>query len=156
MNGFTHLTSSPCYPQGNGAAERGVRTVKTLLSKSEDPYSALLVYCACPLENGYSPAELLMGRKLRTIVPMISKQLLPQLPVKSIVREKEEKIRERQQDNFNNYYRARQLKPLQAGERVYIPDNSSEGTVTEESFTCSYVVQTPGGNYRQTADICCR
>ena len=59
--GFTHLISSLCYPQSNSAAERGVRTMKTLPSKSEDPYSALLTYCACPLNNGYSPAELLMG-----------------------------------------------------------------------------------------------
>ena len=88
------LTSSPYHPQGHGAAERGVRTVKTLLSKSEDPYSALLVYCTSPLENGYSHTELLMDRKSRTIVP-ISKQLLPHLPFMSTVREKEEKIRKR-------------------------------------------------------------
>ena len=122
--------------------------MKTLLSKSEDPYSALLAYHACRLENGYSPAELLMGRKFRTTVPMISKQLLPQLPRKFYCL-KEEKIRKRQQDNFNNYHWARQLKPLQTGEHVYIPDNSSECTVTEESLTHSYVVQTPGGNYRR-------
>ena len=94
--GFTHITSSPHYPQGNGATERGVGTVKTLLSKSsDDPYSALLAYHATPLENGYSPAELLMGRKLRTTIPTIQKQLLPCLPVKSAVKEKEEKIRKR-------------------------------------------------------------
>ena len=62
--GFTHTMSSPCYPQGNGAAERGVRTMKALLGKSEDPYSALLVYRTTPLENRYSPAKLLMSRKL--------------------------------------------------------------------------------------------
>ena len=72
-----HLTSSPYHSQDNSAAEGGVRTVKTLLSKSEDPYSALLAYHTSPLENGYSPAELLMGRKLRTTVPIISKQLVP-------------------------------------------------------------------------------
>ena len=122
--------------------------MKTLLSKSEDPYSALLAYCTSPLENWYSPTELLMGRKLRTTMPTILKQLLPHLPVTSIVKEKEEKIRERQHDNFNNHYQARQLRLLQTGECVYIPDNSTEETVAEESFTHSYVVQTPGGNYR--------
>ena len=92
--GFTHITSSPHYPQGIGTAERGIKTVKTLLNKSsDDSYSALLAYCATTLENGYSPAELLMGRKLITTIPTIQKQLLPCLPVKLAVKEKEEKIR---------------------------------------------------------------
>jgi len=84
--GFTHLTSSPHYPQGNGAAERAVRTVKTLLEKNDDPYTALLTYRSTHLENGYSPAELLMGRKLRTTIPVISKQLSPCLPNATIVK----------------------------------------------------------------------
>ena len=42
--GFTHVTSSPYYPQGDGATERGVRTMKTLLNKSEYPYSVLLAH----------------------------------------------------------------------------------------------------------------
>ena len=67
--GFSHITSSPGHPSGNGEAERAVRTVKQLLKGAKDPYLALLSYHSSPIKNGYSPAELLMGRKLRTTLP---------------------------------------------------------------------------------------
>ena len=61
---FTHITSSPYHPQGNSEAERSVQTMKNLLKKSTDPYIALLNHCTTPLLHGYSPAELMMCRKL--------------------------------------------------------------------------------------------
>ena len=61
---FDHVTSSPKYPQANGEAERAVKTTKQLLEKNRDPYLALIAYRLTPLENGYSPSELLYGKKV--------------------------------------------------------------------------------------------
>ena len=49
--GFTHVTSSPRFPQANGEAEQAVAIVKNLLKKSVDPYLALVVYRTSPLKN---------------------------------------------------------------------------------------------------------
>ena len=90
--GFEHCTSSPNYPQSNSEAERAVKTIKALLSKSDDdPLLALLTYRSTPLHNGFSPAKLLMGRKLRTILPGISKQFEPKLPNKQVLQHKRER-----------------------------------------------------------------
>ena len=64
--GFTHVTSSPHYPQSNSRVEKGVQIVKRLLKKAteskEDPYLAILNYRAAPLKCGGPP----QNRKLRT------------------------------------------------------------------------------------------
>lgn len=147
--GFEHVTSSPKYPQSNGEAERAVKTVKSLLLKNKDPYHALLVYRSTPLANGYSPAELLMGRRLRTLLPTHPKKLQPQLPNKTILEQKEKKLKEKQKQNFDNRHKVSTLKPLKPGEDVWIPDTQSKGTVVKETEPRSYTVQTSEGTYRR-------
>ena len=78
--GFTHVMSSPKHPQANGEAERAAKTFKQLLKKNKDPYMALLMYRASPLQNGFSPAELFMGWKLQTKTPVLPKLLKPATP----------------------------------------------------------------------------
>jgi transposase InsO family protein len=71
---FVHTTSSPHYPQSNDLAEKSVQTVKRLLCKAKDIgadfYQSLLVYSTTPLGCGISPAQLLMGRRLRSNLPI--------------------------------------------------------------------------------------
>ena len=74
---FNHTTSSPGFAQSNGQSERTVQTVKKLLLKAldsdRDPYLSLLVYRDSPLEStGISPAQMLMGRRLKTRLPISS------------------------------------------------------------------------------------
>ena len=148
--GFTHTTSSPQFPQANGAAERAVRTIKDLLNKSDDPYLAILAYRSTPLENGYSPAELLMGRKLRTTIPTTLQAMKPQLPNMSQLQNKENKIKKRQQKHFNRRHKATNLKPLRKGDNVWLPDRKCKGIVIQNYAPRSYVVQTEEqGTYRR-------
>ena len=64
--GFDQRFSSPRYPQRNGLAECSVGTFKNLLEKSNDIFSALLAYRATPLSEGFSPGELMFGRRMKT------------------------------------------------------------------------------------------
>ncbi|XP_037565068.1 uncharacterized protein K02A2.6-like [Dermacentor silvarum] len=70
---FKHITSSPGFPRSNGLSEKGVQVVKRLLKKTteakQDFWLALLAYRTSPLECGRAPAEILQGRRLRTLLP---------------------------------------------------------------------------------------
>lgn len=146
---FKHVTSSLRFPQSNGEAERAVQTVKNLLKKAADPYLALLAYRATPLQNGYSPAHLLMGRRLRTTVPTLSSQLDPSLPDSSTFAQKEREKRMSDAANYNRRHRTKTLRDLAPGEHVWVSDAKSAGTVIHNHSTPrSYLVDLPQGVVR--------
>ena len=81
---FEHHTSSPHYPQSNGKAEKAVQTVKKLLQKSlseqTDFQLALLDFRNAPTNDTVgSPAQCLMGRCTKTLLPTTTKLLDPKL-----------------------------------------------------------------------------
>ena len=80
--GFSVVTSSPRYPQSNGQSEKFVGTVKQLLRKAhhegQDPHLALLQYRNTPVSGlKYSPAQLLMSRRLKDTLPTTASLLKP-------------------------------------------------------------------------------
>ena len=148
--GFQHKTSSPRYPQSNGEAERSVKTIKGLLTKSKDPYLAVMEYRATPLFNGCSPAQLLMGRRIRTTLPVHPSMLEPQWPDLASVCAKERQYKQQQKANFDRHHNARELPALKQGTEVWVRDMKQTGTVAEKAQTPrSYVIQTEDGMLRR-------
>ncbi|KAL1484912.1 hypothetical protein MTO96_032297 [Rhipicephalus appendiculatus] len=83
-----------------------VKTVKGLLLKSHDPYLALLAYRDTPGPLGKTPAELLMGRRLRTTLPLHPNRLTPKAPNLKEVRKKDAVVRDQQRQNYNRRHTA--------------------------------------------------
>ncbi|XP_061570027.1 uncharacterized protein K02A2.6-like [Cololabis saira] len=148
---FRHITSSPHHPQGNGHAERAVQTAKRIL-RQEDPLLALMCYRSTPCTTtGVSPAELLMGRKIKTTLPTLEKNLRPKWPNRRTVEQKDAGEKAKQTFYYNRRHGARPLPPLQPGDAVIVKLDQEKAWVTpavvsKESVTPrSYIIQTPQG-----------
>nr|XP_040578314.1 uncharacterized protein K02A2.6-like [Lepeophtheirus salmonis] len=147
--GIPDQVSSPGHSSGNGEAERAVQTVKRLLSGSKDPYLVLLNYRATPLSNGYSPAELMMGRRLNTKVPVAACQLSPIVIPSQALHQLEENKKTAQKINFDRRHAAKPLITLQKGDEVVIPDRRQSGIVIGNSTPRSYIIETDTGSYKR-------
>ena len=151
--GFTHITSSPRYPQSNGQAERAVQTVKKLLRTSGDLYLSVLNYNATPMPwCGFSPSELLMGRKVRTTVPQVAEHFCPNWPFLDQFYRKNQEFKKQQEKQYNRRHQTRPQLELEEGDEVWINTDSknTRGYVTSPANTPrSYVVDTPAGQLRR-------
>ncbi|XP_060081822.1 uncharacterized protein K02A2.6-like [Ylistrum balloti] len=152
---FEHATSSPHYPQSNGQAERTVQTVKRLLKKSNDPYLALLEYRNSNIDEvGLSPAQMFLGRRLKTTIPTS----LPLLKAEAFdkVREQLVKRQKKQQQSYDRHASGG-LQPLSPGDQVLLQQHPNtcrsewkHGTVIEKHKTPrSYVIRSGNRAYRR-------
>lgn len=89
---FNLINSSPRYAQSNGLAEKGVSICKQILRKLGDGMSrdnislALLSYRTTPLPGmRFSPSQLLMGRVLKSRLPVTKSTLEQRICDKEIV-----------------------------------------------------------------------
>ena len=69
------MTSSPYHPKSNGKAVSAVKVVKSLIKKAQrdnkDPWLSLLDYRNTPTTGMQtSPAQRLMSRRTKTLVPI--------------------------------------------------------------------------------------
>jgi transposase InsO family protein len=145
---FTHVTSSPKFPQSNGEAEKAVDISKRLLAQ-EDFQLALLTYRGTPIPSlGFSPAQMMMNRQVRTTLPCVPGNLIPKTPEAEALKDND-----RQAKAMQKHFYDRSVKPLselQPGQKVLMKDDDEkiwqrEGQVVSQCAPRSYMVQTSGG-----------
>ena len=154
--GFKHTTTSPHYPKANGEVERAVQTVKKLWRKNDDKHLALLDYRTTPLPGiDLSPAQLLMGRRLRNKLPIMEGLLQPASNNQQEISRYLEKTKESQK-KYHDRHASKDMKELQPGTKVRMqPWTNSKvwkpATVVKHHHTPrSYVVQAEDGRkYRR-------
>ncbi|XP_063441937.1 uncharacterized protein K02A2.6-like [Mytilus trossulus] len=145
---FKHDTSSPLYAQSNGKVEQTVQTVKRLMKKSKfdkkDPYLAFLDFRNTPTEGfDNSPAEKLMNRKTRTLLPTKESLLKPKVITPNKVQTELTKQKQKQQFYYNQG--TKDLPMLKNGDTVRIqPSNFNKewkkGTIKQQVNIRSYEV----------------
>ena len=115
---FKHVTNSPHYPKVNGEAERAIQTVKNLWRKNSDKHLALLDYRTTPPPGiELSPAQLLVGRRLRNELPMMDSLLQPASVNHKDVSRYLKKTKEDQKKNHDRHASS-EMKELQPGTKV--------------------------------------
>lgn len=131
--GFVHKTSSPHFAQSNGQAERTIQTVKNLLKKATDPYKAILAYRNTSLEDlGLSPAQLFLGRMLKTDIPT-AEQLLRNDKMSQEISMRLKTRKWQQKINFDKHATNTSLRVLKPNENVLMRNNKwSPATVEDQ------------------------
>ena len=143
-NGIQHVKTVPYHPASNGLAERAVRTFKTCMKKlsngslQDRVNSFLFKYRTTPqTTTGVCPAELLMGRKLRTHLDL----LIPDIG---------ERVRKRQNLQKHSRDLHAQDKQFQENEPVLAKNFSRgppwiTGKILKKSGATTFLVELPDG-----------
>ena len=146
---FSHKTSSPKYPQSNGLAESSVTVVKQLLKKckgsKQDIRKGLLILRNTLLACGKSPAELLMGRRLRDNMPCINEGKLSDRDLVT------ERLKQKEYHDRKKASERKIPNDFQINQRVAIQHHqnktwSTKGRILEQVGNRSYIIKTDQGS----------
>ncbi|KAK2552902.1 hypothetical protein P5673_025850, partial [Acropora cervicornis] len=102
-----------------------------------------------------TPSELIMGRQIRTTVPIMAKVLEPKLPNHATVKKADAKAKRGYKESFDRRNGTRELPPLQPGDWVRTKlENEKQWTteakvVSKDQSPRSYIIDTGGSRLRR-------
>lgn len=144
--------SSPNYPQSNGLAEKAVSIAKNILKKNlrdgkNDYQFQILEYNVSPLQDMLlSPAQMFMGRILKTKLPISENLLNKEVVNKCEIRNRIISKRKRQKIYYDQS--ARPLSRLINNDSVLFLKNNEwvYGTIINKYNNRSYIIKDENGN----------
>jgi len=156
---FNHVTSSPHHHKSNGKAESAVKIVKKIIKRAwrnnEDHWAALLEWRNSITPNmKSSPAQRLMSRRTRSLLPCAPSKLHPevQADVSSEVKKKRQVSKKYHDAAMKN----RELPKLVIGQPVRVKTQPQKplskwtsGQVVSVAAPRSYIVEVDGQRYRR-------
>ena len=147
-NGIRHSTTAPYHPASNGLAERAVRTFKEAMKRAdsgsiEAKVSRFLFrYRNTPHSTtGQSPAELLLGRKMKTHLEILRPDIAS-------------RVNDHQERQKQEHDRHAQHRPFCVGEEVYVKNFAANnpkwlrGKIIEQAGPVSFKVEFEDGQIR--------
>ena len=144
LNGIRHIRVAPYHPSSNGLGERAVQVFKQGFRKSSvgtvrDRIARLLFqYRITPhTTTGMSPAEMLMGRKLRSRLDLLKPNL-------------EQRVTEKQRRQQFDHDKRSRIRQFSEGEKVFARNFGRgetwlSGHITESSGPVSFQVKLQDG-----------
>ena len=146
---FQHDTSSPGHSQSNGKAESAVKTAKKLMKRAElsksEIYLSFLDHRNTPNDSGYSPAQCLMNRRTKTLLPVTSNLLKPEI---SVNRHRSLCVSQQRQKSYYDKH-SKDLRSLEEGDVVRMKpfhgQQWKKATVCKRLADRSYRVETSDG-----------
>ncbi|XP_061715536.1 uncharacterized protein K02A2.6-like [Cydia pomonella] len=146
--GILHIRSSPYHPRTNGLAERLVRTFKSRFASGTEPQHQrlrefLFTYRITPHNTtGKSPAEVMFGRQINTLLSNIRPNKRRELQYKQV------KVNIETSTNKPNYAPGSPVYHRTRLEKSWQP-----GIIAERRHRYSYTISTPHGDViRRHAD----
>ena len=154
---FKHVTSSPTHAKSNGKAESAVKVVKKMFKKahrdSKDPWLALLDQRNTPTQGvGSSPAQRLMSRRTRTLLPIAANLLYPK------VEERVTKMLKLKTQKAKSYHDGSSivLPELEIGQEVRVAGQRNKtweaGRCVENLSDLSYMIEVIGAIIRRNRE----
>ncbi len=150
---FRHTTVSPINAQSNGQVEKSVQIVKRILSKTDiegsDPCVGFLEYRNTPIEDCRWPAQMLMGKRLKSFIPCVEERLLLRIHKMTVeIHGAMEKQKQKQKTFYHGT--GQDLPELCKADSVRVQDHDSRrwhpAIVKDVADTPrSYVVECSGG-----------
>ncbi|XP_018494535.1 uncharacterized protein K02A2.6-like [Galendromus occidentalis] len=142
---------SPGHSQANGMVERHTQIIKSTIAKAQmsgaDVMEALLTLRTSPLADGSSPAQISMGRTLRSSIPTSNRQV--EAPIKNVWEIRKRTLGDAAtiaRAHFDK--RARELPPLQPNQKVWVQIKTrlwKKGTVGRVLHDRAYEVKMSDG-----------